>query len=68
MKNFQMIIEKHYNRMLRIFKAYNEALKRPLKCDPQVKTHIKYFFMPHIKGPLINFFYNKMNTDIKQGS
>ena len=32
-----MIIEKHYNRMLRMFKAFNEG--------PQVKTHIKIFLL-----------------------
>ena len=53
MKIIQMIIEKHYNRMLRMFKAFNEA-------------HIKQ--TPQVKASLNNFFYNKMNTDIKQGS
>lgn len=37
MKIIQMIIEKHYNRMLRIFKAYNEAV---IMCDI-CKAHIK---------------------------
>ena len=33
MKIIQIIIEKHYNRMLRIFKAYNDDIinKAPIK-------------------------------------
>lgn len=45
MKIIQMIIEKHYNRMLRM-----------LPCDIYRPTYINIFL------------YNKMNTDIKQGS
>ena len=58
MKIIQMIIEKHYNRTLRM-----------LKCDPLLKTHIKYFLCPHKCGLDVKIFLlNKMNTDIKQGS
>ena len=60
-----MIIEKHYNRMLRMFKASNEA-----DIDAH-KGPRKYFFMPmlHMGFETKNIFlYNKMNTDIKQGS
>ena len=53
MKIIQMIIEKHFNRMLRMFKASNDAP----------------YFIRHRRCPQVNIFlYNKMNTDIKQGS
>ena len=50
MKIIQMIIEKYYNRMLRIFKMCKV-------CDNIEAPETKNIFL-----------YNKMNTDIKQGS
>lgn len=75
-----MIIEKYYNQMLRIYKMFKVFEKKYLLkssfkyyylgSDDNVVL-IKIFLAPYnIRGVETKniFLYNKMNTDIKQGS